>query len=1017
MKEKLLKAILHILAIVAKEKHEIEEERKNAKIFLLGNVSATDVPRYLHFFDDKFKKHTSQSDDEDRHIIERLCKELNQELTQTQKIVALMYLMELIVADSMITAYESNLFTFIGQQLKIISDAVQLIKSFVITNTQEKLDKAYILLINGSKEANYRSATHLYCPQLQGFIAILNLDVYGLFFIKYVGDDVIYVNGNALKSHLSINFAAGSVIKTAAHTMYYSDVIQKLLHKKVDKKIVLTAKNVSFTFKDGVQALHNISIQEHGGRLAAIMGGSGTGKSTLINILNGSNKPTSGHVYINGVDIHAKSKKIAGLIGYVPQDNLLFNELTIYENLYYAAKFCFRNLSEKKLKVLVYRTLQDLDIYNIRHVKVGSPLEGLISGGQRKRLNIGLELIRKPPMLFVDEPTSGLSSRDSEKVMELLKDLSLKGNLIVCIIHQPSSNIYKMFDSLTILDAQGYQIYYGNPVKAVTYFKEIIDRVDKSHAQCMKCGNINTEQIFDIIETRVIDEYGKETQKRKIVPQMWHKYYVERLQNKAITLDKSLLPLSKALNIANRVEQFFIFTARDFISKISNKQYLAINFLSPLILASVLAYIARASLTETYTFSDNPNIGPFFFMSIIIALFMGLTVSAEEIFKDTKILKRESFLHLSKGSYLWSKLFILFTLSAIQMLIFTVVSSLIIEIKAFMLPYWLVLFSTACFANILGLNISASFNSIATIYIVVPILLIPQIILSGVVIRFDEINPHLSDKRQVPWVGEMMASKWAFEALTVTQFKDNPYTKQTYIFDKKIAIGEYYATHWSTTMQNYLDEARELRALGQTKALKAKLRVIRNEIRKQLKHYGEDQFPIGWENIMTEHFNENMYASCTNFVKIIQKIYSNIYKEGIKGKAALMSSIREQVGKPQDLIAFKNSHENDRLGKVVKGLNFSSIEKVNDELVQIVYPIYATPEPQHVFAFRTRLFYPEKYFAGTFFPTLYFNVAVIWIMTLLLFWMLYLDVFKKILNLFALDMQRVFKSMARVKKC
>ena len=169
--------------------------------------------------------------------------------------------------------------------------------------------------------------------------------------------------------------------------------------------------------------------------------------------------------------------------------------------------------------------LNSLGLYEIKDIQVGTPLNKKISGGQRKRLNIALELIREPAVLFLDEPTSGLSSRDSENIMDLLKDLTLKGKLVFVVIHQPSSDIFKMLDNLLFLDTGGYLIYSGNPIDSIMYFKSRVHHANWSESECHVCGNVNPEQIFNIVESLVIDEYGKETHTRKISPREWNRIY------------------------------------------------------------------------------------------------------------------------------------------------------------------------------------------------------------------------------------------------------------------------------------------------------------------------------------------------------------------------------------------------------------------------------------------------------------------------------------------------------------
>jgi ABC transport system ATP-binding/permease protein len=202
-----------------------------------------------------------------------------------------------------------------------------------------------------------------------------------------------------------------------------------------------------------------------------------------------------------------------------------------------------------------------------------------------------------------------------------------------------------------------------------------------------------------------------------------------------------------------------------------------INFLEAPVLALILSlfikyYPSGKGPELVYTFRENLNFPQYLFISVVVALFLGLTVSAEEIIKDQKILKRERFLRLNKHSYLLAKIGIMFAISLIQTGCFVAIGNSILEVKGMFLPFWLVLFSTSCFANVLGLNISASFNSAKVIYIIIPILIIPQLLFSGVIVRFDRLFPAISSQSSVPLIGNVMTSRWAYEAMAVHQFRN-----------------------------------------------------------------------------------------------------------------------------------------------------------------------------------------------------------------------------------------------------
>ena len=1011
MSEELLKAIIQLLAIVAKEDQVTEDERDTIAKFLNENLNKEEVAKYLKLFDELTKNTVNSPEDniDEKAEIVNITKNVNQEFTTQQKVVVMLVLMELIMADGVITKREDELLYYIGNAFNVPTDEIDQIKNYVIHNDKANLSSTDILIIDNGQHDKPPKSRHYTAKALDGFIAILRVKSAEIYFMKYIGSDALTLNGIPLQRNQSIHILSqGSSIRgNRIQPIYFSDIVSSFREDAVESPISFICENVSFKFKNGHIGLRNIDIAESGGKLIGLMGGSGAGKSTLLNVLNGNEVPSEGSVRINGVDIHKEKKKIEGVIGYVPQDDLLMEDLTVFQNLYFAAKLCFSQLDNQEIEDLVAKTLSSLGLSETRDLKVGSPLEKTISGGQRKRLNIGLELLREPAVMFVDEPTSGLSSRDSENIMDLLKELSLKGKMIFVVIHQPSSDIYKMFDQMVILDVGGYQIYYGNPVEAVTYFKTIVNMIDKEVGSCLECGNVNPEQIFNIIETKVVNEYGKFTDQRKISPETWNEYFHKKIEISSVK-EHSDKP-KVTLHIPNKIKQAVLFTLRDVKSKLSNTQYLTINLLEAPVLALLLAYIVRyiESDSDNYWFRDNENIPAFFFMSVIVALFMGLTVSAEEIIKDRKILKRESFLNLSRLSYIFSKLLILFSLSALQTIMFVVIGNLILGIESMTLSYWVILFSISCFANTMGLNISSAFNSAVTIYILIPLLLIPQLILSGVVVNFDKLNPQLTTEDKVPLIGELMASRWAFEALMVTAFKDNPYERQVYDFDKRMANAEYMTTYYTPTLESDMDYIHQNYTLTDDETVRKvnnKITIVRNEVNKMLQLFGRERYPNA-DKLTREGFNSQVYNEGKEFLRALKKVYSNRYNKASSERDSFISNMSAEEKQRFDLE--KNLYANEQVRFFVRNTGTDSrITEQNGELVRKIYPIYMDPIPSNPVDFREQFYFPAKHFLGINYDTRLFNVLVIWAMSLILIITLYYDVFRKIVEGFSIPFRK-----------
>jgi ABC transport system ATP-binding/permease protein len=838
------------------------------------------------------------------------------------------------------------------------------------------------------------------------------------YLIKYLGITPLYLNSVPLKSRKIDVFATGSAIRGAKiDPIYYSDIVGKFLFEESETDISFIGEHVFYHFKSGKAGLQNINIAETGGKLIGLMGASGSGKSTLLNVLNGSEKPSSGRVLINGIDIHKEPHKVDGVIGFIPQDDLLIEDLSVFENLYYSARLCFGNLTDAEIKTRVEHVLVSLGLSEIRNLKVGSPLHKTISGGQRKRLNIGLELLREPTILFVDEPTSGLSSRDSENIMDLLKELALRGKMIFVVIHQPSSDIFKMFDTLIILDVGGFQIYYGNPTESVNYFQDIINAANKIPGACPECGNINPEQVFNIIETRVVNEYGRFTHTRKVSPGQWYQYFKQKIKIPKVQEIHDPLPVVQ--KIPDWLSQLQVFIMRDVLSKLANKQYLIVNLSLAPVLAIFIAFFVKyydAVTTDHYNFYHNTNIPVYFFMSVVVALFVGLIVSAEEIFHDRKILKRERYLNLSSSSYLISKVIILFGLSAIQTIMFMALGNWILEIPLTELRYWLVLFSCSCFANMLGLNISSAFDSAVTIYILIPVLIIPQLLLSGVVISFDKFNPKVGTPNGIPVLGEMMTSRWAFEALMVTQFKDNPFGKQFYPYDQQAAYANFKRLYLIPTLESRLatviNNRTRWRDKNEENPVKKSLDLLRTEIGYELQKIGPDRFP-DVEKLAIGKFDSITYVKTENFLKVLKQYYAIKLRKANERQDSVRNILIATVGSEEEYNAMRMKYTNEAVTDMVE--NNSDMNRILEwrgELVQKYYPIYFTDHrPAHALDFSSNFYVPTKPLFGKVFDTLYFNIAVIWAFTFILYITLYFQLLQKAIS--SVELYRKYRKRDR----
>ena len=946
MTDIILSSFLSLFALFGKEE-KVDEARAQRLLedYLRHHFGIRKINTYLGLYLDMRGVYEMSDDLDTETIVSSICDNLHGKIRTSEEAMLLLRIMEFcgVKGDN------------IHPMFKVMAEKF---------NVSESMFNDFVDFVSN------KASDHVMLLQPEGFdgqLKTLMMPTTGTLIFTYNGDDRVLLNDVPVLSGAYQVWLQSSVLKGKnGHPVYYSTILAEYNKKngseENSQQVEFSGRDINFRFPNSDNGMHDLNFTLHSGELLAIMGGSGTGKTTLLSILNGSLIPQEGHITINGHDI--SEQKAKDLIGFVPQDDLLIEELTVYQNLYYTAKLCFASLSEEEIDRRVMKILKDLGLDATKDLKVGSAINKYISGGQRKRLNIALELIREPAVLFLDEPTSGLSSADTEKVINLLKEQTYKGKLVVVNIHQPSSDVYKLFDRLWLLDKGGYPVFDGNPIDAITYFKGAANYADAETSACPTCGNVNPEIVLNIIDEKAINNMGETSDARKMTPQEWHELY---LKNQPAFAQPAITDVPASdLKKPGKIGQFLIFLRRNFKTKITNIQYLCIALLEAPILAVICALLTRYAPPEGYTVMDNKNLVSYFFMAVIVATFIGMSGSAEEIIKDRALLKREKFLQLSYGSYIWSKIIFMAGVSLIQTFLFILIGNTIMGLGLFGI-WWLILFATAFLANLTGLLLSQCLSSIVAIYISIPILLIPQILLCGLVVSFTDPTPN-SKTGNVLLIGDLIPSRWSYEALAVTSFTDNDYEKPFFELDKARQENQIYNLGYLYELQSQLQTMNDEKRQGKP-VNPSHLNVINTNL-PMLTEFCD----------MEPYAGDNSYQSLYDYMKKAEKILAKRGNDFTMKKETMVSKMVKQQGKEAFLELKKNNY-NIKLEEFVTGADQRRmVEVVDDYLVPRNGIIYLTP---HNKLGRAPFYSSEKILGSWHIKTLWYNLGVIFLMSII----------------------------------
>lgn len=575
----------------------------------------------------------------------------------------------------------------------------------------------------------------------------------------------------------------------------------------------LSVRGLTRDFVRAGRVVDNIDFTLQRGEMACILGPSGSGKSTLLSMLAGHLEPSFGSVFYNNERLTPHSANLRRYIAFIPREDILDEAMTVHEHVYQASVARRPRLGHVDRMRRVSTVLNFVGIGHLADRSVGRAGERTISDGERTRLNLGLDLTGTSEVYLIDEPISGLSSGDAERVIETLENIS-EGRILLCTLHRPAQVLLNRFKKVMVLDTHGQMAFWGSPQEMVNYFRnaarELRLRIPR---EAIAAGG--ADYVFEVLDApfrRVGSRYREN-------PNLWQERFEkysyssknkERQQDTAEEPGRAI-PKARPRTPVELWRLFRLWVARTLLARVRSRLGLYAMLLEGPVLAALIAGTLRASGSASYTFYESLHITEYLFLSLVLAMFFGLTDAACEILRDRPLLRRESNYKLFTTGYLAAKVLVLTSIAGVQCGLYLLVGNAILEIHYLFWSHFAVMLLTAFIGIALSLMVSAFVRTDRVALNIVPLLLVPQILLAGALVRFEEMNefsPKIPDgilpasversfsnlrhrvayqdeithnitSKPVPLIAEFCPLRYAFEMMFVVQTTDNLWDLQT----------------------------------------------------------------------------------------------------------------------------------------------------------------------------------------------------------------------------------------------
>jgi len=544
----------------------------------------------------------------------------------------------------------------------------------------------------------------------------------------------VYVNGERISSRRAVQLS--DVIQIGPFVLQ-ADAGQGVAVYDTRSKTRIDCINIAKVVKNrsgggSIKLLDDVGLTIQPNEFVGLLGPSGAGKSTLMDSLNGMRPASSGHVLINNLDLYRHLDSLKQSIGYVPQDDIIHRELTVYRTLYYVARLRLSSdVSRREIDQIVNEVMDVTGLSERRDVPISQ-----LSGGQRKRVSIAVELITKPSVIFLDEPTSGLDPATEEKIMKLFRQIAESGRTVILTTHAMEN--VKLFDKIVVL-MRGKLVFYGAPQEALAHvhadsFKDLYDKLEGPVDQQLAAlpplpPNASKAQAGERKRQReqISEQVAEDWKKKFQQTEQYRRNVVDPLSG--LPRDgRAAAPPKRRMSIFDAVRQWGTLTRR-YLEVLTRDKF---NLLILFGQAPIIAF-----LTFLVVGNKLPRDFPYFVMALV-AIWFGTSVASREIIRERAVYTRERMVNLRLFPYVGSKLFVLAIIVSLQCLL--LYGSLkfmhytgLLSVPGWAIPQVTIMLITAMVGIALGLFISAIVKTSEMATSMVPLILIPQILFCGLV--------------------------------------------------------------------------------------------------------------------------------------------------------------------------------------------------------------------------------------------------------------------------------------------